>query len=162
MLFSAKPELVGAIVMTGTTDRDAQADGQAEREIIGLLNLFAYILDHREWDRVGEVLARDATAYGETGLDDVVNKNIRRHLGGCGPSQHLLGNYRVDVAGDTATSLTYARVFHQGLGERSDRSWECMGEYLDAWTRTGEGWRMIRRQFDVRIMQGDFSVLQPG
>ena len=63
----------------------AEAEWQADREIIRLLNLFAYILDHREWDRVGEVLAPDATAYGETGLDDIVNKNIRQHLGGCGP-----------------------------------------------------------------------------
>jgi len=133
-----------------------------EHEIVAALNRFASILDHRAWDRVGEVLAPDVTAYGEVGIAAVIDNSLRRYLGGCGPSQHLLGNYQVEVDGDRATSLTYARVYHQGLGERADRSWECMGEYHDTWTRTARGWRMKSRDFVVTIAAGDFSVLQPG
>lgn len=135
---------------------------QDEREIVAALKRFASILDHREWDRVGEVLAPDVTAYGETGSAAVIENSLRRHLGGCGPSQHLLGNYQVEVDGNRATSRTYARVYHQGLGERSDRWWECMGEYHDTWTRTAQGWRMSSREFVVTIAMGDSSVLQPG
>jgi hypothetical protein len=138
------------------------SDLHAEDEIVAALNRFASILDHRAWDRVGEVLAPDAVAYGEVGIDAVIQNSLRRYLGGCGPSQHLLGNYQVEVDGDRATSLTYARVYHQGHGERSDRAWECMGEYRDTWTRTAQGWRMTSREFVVTIAVGDFSVLQPG
>lgn len=133
-----------------------------ERQIVAALHRFAWILDHREWDRVGEVLAPDATAYGETGIAAVIDNSLRKHLGGCGPSQHLLGNHRIEIDGDRATSITYARVYHQGRGERSTRAWECMGEYHDTWTRTGEGWRISTRELDVTIAVGDASVLQPG
>jgi hypothetical protein len=141
---------------------DALQELLDERAIIARLDLFAYLLDHREWLRVGEVLAPDAFAYGESGVDDIVNRSLRRHLGGCGPTQHLLGNYRVQVTGDAATSVTYARVMHQGKGARAHLTWECLGEYRDAWRRTSAGWRMVRRDFQVRVALGDMDVLQPG
>lgn len=122
----------------------------------------AWILDHRAWERVGEVLAPDAVAYGQRGRQAVIDESFRRHLGGCGPSQHLLSNHVVDVDGDRATSRCYARVYHQGAGDRADRAWECMGEYHDGWARTPDGWRMVAREFEVRIAHGDFEVLQPG
>jgi hypothetical protein len=130
--------------------------------IIDQLNLLASIFDHRRWDRVGDVMLPDVHAYDEQGLDAVVSNSLRRHLGGCGPSQHLLGNHQVEVDGDHARSVSRARVFHQGLGERADRSFECFGEYHDTWTRTLGGWRMASRRFDVTIALGDFDVLQPG
>lgn len=130
--------------------------------IVAGLNRLAAIFDAREWDRVGEVLADDATAYGAEGLDAIVTTNLRQFLGGCGPSQHLLGNYEVEVDGDRAVSHTKARVFHQGAGERADRTWECFGVYHDTWARTPAGWRLTERVFDVHAAVGDFEVLQPG
>jgi hypothetical protein len=130
--------------------------------IIDQLHLLCAHFDARAWDRIGEVMAPDVQAYGCDGLDAVVRDSLRAHLGGCGPSQHLLGNHRVTVHGDDATSVTKARVFHQGAGERADRTWECMGDYHDRWRRTPDGWRMTHREFSVSIMVGDFSVLQPG
>ena len=63
---------------------------------------------------------------------------------------------------DRAVSRCYARVYHQGAGERSAKAWECWGEYHDEWARTPDGWRMTNRRFDVTIASGDFDVLQPG
>lgn len=120
------------------------------------------IFDTRAWDRLDEVLTPDVEAYGVRGRQAVIDDNLRRYLGGCGPTQHLLGNYEITVTGDEATSVTQARVYHQGAGERADRFWECLGEYHDAWVRTPAGWRMTRRTFDVRIAVGDMEVLQPG
>ncbi len=133
-----------------------------QQQIVAALHRFASILDHRAWDRVGEVLAPDARAYGETGIDAVIDNSLRKHLGGCGPSQHLLGNHQIEVDGDNASSITYARVYHQGRGERSNLAWECLGEYHDCWTRTAEGWRISARELIVTIAVGDISVLQPG
>ena len=130
--------------------------------IVDRLALMSEICDTRAWHRLSQVMDPDVVAYGATGIDAVVEENLRRFLGGCGPSQHLLGNHRVEVDGDTAGSTCEARVFHQGKDEREHLTWECFGTYRDRWVRTPEGWRMTERVFDVRATIGDFSVLQPG
>lgn len=133
-------------------DRDA---------ITEALAVLAAALDGRDWDTLRAIFATDATGYGATGVENVVAR-VREHLGGCGPTQHLLGNHRVELTGDRARSLTYARVYHQGAGPRQGGFFECMGEYDDRWVRTGAGWGLFRRTFDMRISLGDFAVLQPG
>jgi hypothetical protein len=87
---------------------------------------------------------------------------IRSFLGGCGPSQHLLGNYDVTVSGDSARSVCKARVLHVGAGDRADRTYECCGNYHVELVRTPAGWRLQRREFEVTISLGDMSVLRPG
>ena len=152
-MFLGEPDAVPP-PSTGLDDRQA---------IVDLLNRFAAVLDGRRWDRLGEVFTDESVAYrGESvGLHDI-EQEIRSHLGGCGPSQHLLGNYQVRVDGDRATSVTKARVLHQGLGERSDLTFECLGDYHDDHVRTPSGWRIARRRFEVHLALGDPSVLQPG
>lgn len=129
--------------------------------IIETLAELAASFDRRDWDASRNLMLEDVVAYGHTGVDSVIDDNLRAHLGGCGPSQHLLGNHRVRINGDDATSTTYARVYHQGAGNRSGLSFECFGEYHDAWKRTDAGWRLASRRFDVSIVLGDFEVLQP-
>lgn len=139
--------------MSGLDDRHA---------IIEQLHLLAAHFDARDWSRIDEVMAPDVQAYDCDGLEAVVRDSLRAHLGGCGPSQHLLGNHRIEVDGDRAESITKARVYHQGLGDAADRSFECFGDYHDRWVRTAQGWRMTHRRFVVTIVLGDYSVLQPG
>ncbi|OAH41727.1 DUF4440 domain-containing protein [Dietzia cinnamea] len=139
-----------------TTDRD---------QIIERLADVASALDTRDWDALGALFTETATGYGARGREAVVEQ-VRDHLGGCGPSQHLLGNHRVELGHegdpDRARSLTYARVLHLGADDLAGRSWECFGEYSDLWERTGEGWRITSRRFDVRFDLGDPSVLRRG
>jgi hypothetical protein len=130
--------------------------------IIELLDALAGALDARDWHALREMFTADAVAYrdGNTGLD-AITRGIRAKLGGCGPSQHLLGNYQVRIAGDRASSVTKVRVMHQGVGERSHASYECLGDYHDEFIRTGCGWRISRRRFAVAMTFGDPDVLQP-
>jgi hypothetical protein len=134
------------------TDREAIVERLAE---------VAAALDERDWTALGAAFTPDARGYSVTGREAIVAR-VREHLGGCGPSQHLLGNVRVVVDGDTATSRTYGRVYHVGLGERAGAFSECIGEYRDSWVRTAEGWLMSGRRFVVTIEIGDRAVLQPG
>jgi ketosteroid isomerase-like protein len=131
-----------------------------ERAIERALYEVAAALDTRDWDALAAAFADDAHGYGAHGREAIVAR-VRAHLGGCGPSQHLLGNVRVTVDGDTASSLAYARVHHVGIGERSGAFYECLGEYTDAWARTSDGWLLTSRRFEVQIELGDRSVLQP-
>ena len=141
---------------------DPEVDMDDRHQIIETLNLLAYLLDHREWGRLDEVMTPDVEAYDEVGLPAVRDDKLRALLGGCGPSQHLLGNYQVVVDGAAARSVCRVRVYHQGAGARSDLFFEVFGEYHDDWVRTPDGWRMARRRLDTTIVRGDFETLQPG
>jgi 3-phenylpropionate/cinnamic acid dioxygenase small subunit len=131
--------------------------------IVDLLVSLAAILDERRWDDLGLAFTEDAVAYrdGNTGLE-AIERGIRSNLGGCGPSQHLLGNHRVEVVGDTARAVTAVRVLHQGDGDRAAATFECLGDYHDELVRTAAGWRISHRRFDVRMALGDRAVLRPG
>ncbi|HEV8297767.1 MAG TPA: nuclear transport factor 2 family protein [Acidimicrobiales bacterium] len=130
--------------------------------IVTALNRLGEIFDRREWHAVGEVIAADAVCYGVRGRDAIVSANLRHHLGGCRPSQHLLGNYMVMIDGDSARSRTKVRAFHQGAGDRAHLTFESIGVYHDTWSRTATGWLLVERVFQVDTNIGDFSALAPG
>lgn len=139
-------------------------------QIIERLADVSSALDSRDWDALGALFTVDATAYGATGRSEIVTV-VRAFLGGCGPSQHLLGNHRVELEFDDghpdgeqhARSRTYARVLHLGATgtELEGLTYECFGEYTDLWTRGSGGWRIRSRKFHVSFDRGDFSVLRP-
>lgn len=128
--------------------------------IITLLADFASATDARDWDAIAGMLTDDCVAYSARGPEAVVRR-MQDHLGGVGPTQHLLGNHRVTVSDDSAHSLSYARVHHVGAGAMAGAFYECLGEYDDHWVRIAGGWRLSRRSFDIRISLGDLAVLRP-
>jgi 3-phenylpropionate/cinnamic acid dioxygenase small subunit len=137
----------------------------SERQaIIDVLNAYAACLDTRDWSGLNDVFHPDAVgiyAATLTGRAAVI-ESIRSFLDGCGPSQHLLGNYQISINGDNAESSTKARVLHVGAGERADLTpYEAIGTYHDRHLRTADGWRIIHRHFDVQIALGDINVLHP-
>lgn len=132
-----------------------------QQAVVDVLVRCAAAFDARDWSALDNVFTADVEAYGAQGRAAVVT-TIRSFLGGCGPSQHLLGNYDVVISGESARSVCKARVLHVGAGDRADQTYECCGNYLDELVRTTDGWRIRRRQFEVTISLGDMSVLQPG
>lgn len=132
--------------------------------IIGVLNSYASCLDTRDWAGLDEVFDPDATAEYGARLEgrSAIVESIRGFLGGCGPSQHLLGNYEIHLDGDAAQAVTKARVIHVGAGSRAGLTpYEAIGVYRDRLLRRPDGWRITHRTFDVHISIGDIAVLQP-
>ena len=121
----------------------------------------AAAFDRRDWTALDDVFTADAVGYDQEGRQAVVDF-VRSFLGGCGPSQHLLGNHQVTIDGDRAQSVCKARVMHIGAGEWSHLTYECFGNYWDDMVRTESGWRIAARRFEVTITLGDPSVLRPG
>jgi hypothetical protein len=134
---------------------------EAQHQIVDVLVACAAALDRRDWAALEQTFTADAVAYGAEGSDAVV-ATVRSFLGGCGPSQHLLGNHSVTVDDDIARSVCKVRALHVGAGDRSRLSWECCGNYVDEMVRTPEGWRIAKREFEVTVAQRDPSVLRPG
>lgn len=133
--------------------------------IIDVLNRYAEALDHRDWGLLDEVFLPEATAdYGAGGLvgRDAIVRSITDLLGGCGPSQHLLGNFQTSVEGEHARSVSRVRVFHLGAGAKASLDpFECFGEYRDELRNGRDGWRIARREMITTISRGDYGVLGP-
>ena len=68
--------------------------------LVELLADFAAATDARAWETIAALLTEDAYAYGAQGPVAVVER-MQDHLGGVGPTQHLLGNHRVRIDADS-------------------------------------------------------------
>ncbi|MGW2658473.1 nuclear transport factor 2 family protein [Streptomyces sp. NPDC001478] len=110
----------------------------ARGAVLDQLHRLQAALDARDWDTVRKTFTADATGYGRQGVEAIVDV-VKGHLGGCGPTQHLLGNTRLVVEGSRARSFSHARVHHEGAGSMRGSFFECMGEYEDRWAQTEEG-----------------------
>ncbi len=136
-----------------------------ERELQRALIAYARLCDGREWALAEQVFSADASAtYGGNLLPDraAILSMLRRHLGGCGPTQHLLGNLQVwlDAQGQVASRIE-VRASHRGAGARQDLTYDCMGHYDDCWTHTPAGWRIAHRTMTVVLEFGTRKVLAP-
>ena len=134
--------------------------------VTDVLNRYATACDTRNWALLDEVFTPDVEAdYGGANVfhdRKAVVEMIRSMLGGCGPTQHLLGNYRITIDGDMAGSVCSVRAFHAGVGEAKGKTFEVWGEYRDRLVRTSSGWRIASRQMAVIWVEGSFDVLRPG
>ena len=134
-------------------------------DIVAVLDRYAEALDARDWALLDGVFLPDATTdYGSGPLEGrpAIVARIVAALGGCGPSQHLLGNYKVEIDGDRARTSCKIRVLHIGLGDKADlEPYELLAEYHDTLERTPDGWRIRHRAMRNPITRGDPRVLAP-
>jgi hypothetical protein len=132
--------------------------------VIETLDRYAVALDTRDWELLDRVFTRDATAdFGQARCKsrEEIRKLVSRMLGGCGPTQHMLGVYRIEIAGDEATSTCAIRAHHAGRGAESQLEYECFGEYRDRLVRTPDGWRIRERAMRVTHETGTRAILKP-
>lgn len=135
-----------------------------ERDIGRVLIRYARMCDERDWAALDDIFSDDASAdYGGWQLRDraAILSMLRRHLDGCGPTQHLLGNLEVTVAGETVTSRVAVRAAHRGADDLVQETYDCLGEYQDRWTLTPNGWRIAHRSMKVRLEFGSRTLLRP-
>jgi hypothetical protein len=93
------------------------------QEIEAVLFRYAQSLDTKQYARLTEVFTPEATAHyigmAECkGLASIIGL-VSGVLDQCGNTQHLLGNVRIDVQGDKATSSCYLQAIHVGVGDYS-------------------------------------------
>lgn len=132
--------------------------------VIDTVNRYATALDTRDWALLDRVFTADAEGdFGGAPLRGIeaLRGLMQGALGGCGATQHLLGNHRVELDGDRARCVCQVRAFHAGTGRAAGGHYELFGEYRDELLRTAEGWRIARRTLRVRHEIGTRDVLRP-
>ncbi len=133
-------------------------------EILAVVDRYATALDRRDWKLLDQVFTEDvhfdSGEWLKTSRAEYV-EIIRTYLGGCGPTQHLLGNHRIELLGDAARAACYVRAFHRGSAELSELTYDMGGEYRDVLRRTPDGWRIHHRTLEIFFEEGTREVLRP-
>lgn len=122
-------------------------------------------MDERDWSAIEGIA--DPHVTGEFGngpvssADELISM-LRGFLDEGGPTQHMIGNVLVDVAGDIATSRAYVADMHLGTGDLEGQYFRTLGDYHDSWARTPQGWRLTKREKRHSGMMGNIDVLAHG
>jgi len=133
--------------------------------IMDLLDVYAESVDRRRFEQLEDVFTEDVEFdYGPdwhiVGRKEAIER-IADSLKHCGPTQHLVGNYRIQLDGDTATSRIYTRAYHVGIGAAAGKSYEMGGHLRDAYVFADGVWRMSRRVGRMIFEAGSHDVLNP-
>jgi ketosteroid isomerase-like protein len=131
--------------------------------IEAVLVRYATALDSRDYAQLDQVFLPDATARYVgvefcRGRDQIVSF-VSTVLQQCSVTQHLLGNFRIEIAGDTATAKCYLQAIHTGKGEFSEALHTVWGEYSDQLQRTESGWLIRHRELKTLHATGDIGIV---
>lgn len=134
---------------------------------------YASALDQRDWALLPPMAIDDMQFnYGgvvEGNSPDAWVAMIRSNLDGCGPSQHLFSNVRIntdysDDANHTASVAFYGRVMHAGKGEERNILFDFWGEYRCQLIRVRDdnllGWRFSKVEQVPFHFTGDMKILK--
>ncbi|MDG2061016.1 MAG: nuclear transport factor 2 family protein [SAR86 cluster bacterium] len=125
---------------------------------------YTFALDSRNWELLKNIFTEDATAiYGSDEIGLKISCSSRQEiiemcqnsLNGCGPTQHLFSNFRINLNGNIASSVCYAQIGHVGKEPNQNEYWEIWAEYHDNWTKIDKGWRINDRKMIVTQEFGD-------
>ena len=132
---------------------------------------YATSLDNRDWDALTNIFDKSATAeYGSDSIGLIIKSSSRAEiinmcqssLNGCGFTQHLLGNFIINIDDVNATSRCYVRVYHVGKEPNEKEFYEMFGEYVDQWKFLDNSWVIIHRKLIVNYEKGNREkVLAP-
>jgi 3-phenylpropionate/cinnamic acid dioxygenase small subunit len=137
------------------------------QEILDLLTRYAMALDAHDWPLLRTCFTPGAVAdYGElegvnTGIEEIV-RTCHRALAGLDASQHLLGNFVVEIDGDRAESTCYVHAQHYLVSASGLNTFVVAGTYRDHLVRTGEAWRIEHRSLRPSWTDGNAAVFAEG
>jgi ketosteroid isomerase-like protein len=145
---------------TQPLDPRALADVEAVRAV---LLLYTKALDRRDFAALRRVFTADATgeyfAAGQYQGVAQISTFIERALKQCGPTQHLLANLDVSLAGDSAVANSYLQAIHVGIKPGFEgQVLTVWGTYRDKLVRTPEGWRIAYRELETLHAAGDIGL----
>lgn len=130
------------------------------------INAYSHALDQREWSLLDEAFRPDAeivlidrgVTHTPQTLVTALSRNDSTRLSG----QHLVGKTRARVTGDEAHAVTEA--LWTTLQTTEDPTAFLLirgtGVYVDDLRRSGEGWRIARRELALKSITRDLIPLE--
>jgi len=147
--------------MTDPLQNDA-IQGLADRQAItDVIHGYGYALDDRDWDALRACFTPDVVGhYGGDPLRgyEAIEELCRTTLEPLSVSQHLIGNVRVTVDGDTAGATCYLHAQHVREGVPGGDQHVIAGCYRDRFARTDDGWRIRERRLERWWTAGNPAV----
>ena len=137
---------------------------QDRADIVDVCVRYARALDRRDWELLRTCFVPDVGVEYE-GMDpikgyDALDRVCRDALEPLDVSQHLLGNFTVELDGDVAGCECYLHAQHVRAGTPGGDQYVVAGTYRDALRRDRDGWLITHRTLDVAWTAGNPAVLQ--
>jgi ketosteroid isomerase-like protein len=135
------------------------------REIVDVMNAYTTALDTQDWDLLASCFTPDGDAdfgniagVGALDTPQAVVDLCRGALENLQATQHLQGNYVVEVDGDNATASCYLQASHFMDGAPGGNLFTVWGKYTDRFVRTGDGWRIKHRDLRAISAGGNLDL----
>jgi len=126
------------------------------RDIIDVMNRYTTALDTRNWQMLKDTMAPDGSAdfgnltgVGALDTPQALVDLCRKSLQDVRATQHLQGNYVVEVNGDTAKASCYLQANHFQEGLPGGDVFVVWAKYRDDFVRTAGGWKIKKRYLDT-------------
>jgi hypothetical protein len=136
-----------------------------EKEIIDVMNQYTTALDTRNWEMLEATMTPDGQAdFGNlagVGILDSPQALVdlcRKSLQDLKATQHLQGNYAVNVTGDTAQASCYLQANHFADGLPGGDEFVVWAKYRDDFVRTDSGWKIKKRYLDTIHAGGNMNL----
>lgn len=127
------------------------ADDRSDREqIADVLVRYATGIDTRDWTVFRSCFTPDVHAdYGDVGVwtdrDAIADFMAATHKDMVA-TKHMISNIATDLDGDDAAVTSYVHAVLV-LSEQPFQWVDAVGHYVDAFVRTGDGWRIRARTY---------------
>jgi ketosteroid isomerase-like protein len=133
-----------------------------ERAVVDVCIRYATAIDDRDWARLRSCFLPDAVGIYHPDRQlrgyEEIEQVIRTAVEPLSRTQHLVGTFVVDVAGDEASSRCYLHAQHVRAGLPGGEQHVIAGCYRDRLVRTGEGWRIRERRLERWWTKGNPAV----
>lgn len=130
-----------------------------EKAVIDLTIRYAWAIDHRRFEDLGEVFAAGGTAdYGRLGVfqgPGAIGEACAGSLSRFDRTQHVVSNHQVELRGDEADGRCFFQAQHVRKDVAGEHNYTVAGNYLDRFVRTAEGWRIAHRTLRVTWTEGE-------
>lgn len=131
--------------------------------ITDVLYQYATGLDSREWEVLADCFTDDGVCDflefgGVNEGKEAIVALCSGVLSGLDSSQHLIGNPRVTLAGDSASSVCYFQAQHFLAGPAGGNTYLVGGSYVDRLRRTDAGWKIEHRTLLCSWQDGNAGV----
>ena len=135
------------------------------REIIDVMNRYTTALDTKDWEMLEATMTPDGQAdFGNLAGVGVLESPqalvdaCRGALQDLRATQHLQGNYVVEVTGDTAKASCYLQASHFAEDLPGGNEFVVWAKYHDDFVRTENGWRIKYRSLETIHRRGNMNL----